>query len=59
VLKSVSGGWIKGGVGTKIDAGDVVLVPRHQGKFWSTFRDVLAVTSNAAAIFFIVREATR
>ncbi len=59
VLKSVSGGWIKGGSGTKIDAGDVVLVPRRQGKFWSTFRDVMAVTSNAAAIFFIVREATR
>jgi len=34
-------------------------VPRGKGRFWTTFRDALAVTSNAAAIFFIVREATR
>ena len=59
ILKSVSGGWIKGHSGSRVDAGDVVLVPRGKGRFWTTFRDALAVTSNAAAIFFIVREATR
>lgn len=59
ILKSVSGGWIKGRSGSRVDAGDVVLVPRGKGRFWATLRDALAVTSNAAAIFFIVREATR
>lgn len=59
ILKSVSGGWVKGRSGSRVDAGDVVVVPRAKGRFWSTFRDALAMTSNAAAIFFIVREATR
>jgi len=59
ILKSVSGGWVKAGSGSRVDAGDVILVPRKKGRFWATVRDALAVTSNAAAIFFIVREATR
>jgi hypothetical protein len=59
ILKSVSGGWVKAGSGSRVDAGDVILVPRKKARFWTTVRDALAVTSNAAAIFFIVREATR
>ena len=59
ILKSVSGGWVKANSGSRVDAGDIVLVPRGKGRFWATVRDALAVTSNAAAIFFIVREATR
>ncbi len=59
ILKSVSGGWVKAGSGSRVVAGDVILVPRKKGRFWATVRDALAVTSNAAAIFFIVREATR
>jgi len=59
ILKSVSGGWVRAGSGSRVDAGDVILVPRKKGRFWATVRDALAVTSNAAAIFFIVRETTR
>jgi len=59
ILKSVSGGWIKGSSGSRVDAGDVVLVPRKETHFWSTFRDAMAVAGNAAALFFVVREATR
>ncbi|HEU4436071.1 MAG TPA: SLBB domain-containing protein, partial [candidate division Zixibacteria bacterium] len=28
ILKSVSGGWVKAGSGSRVDAGDVILVPR-------------------------------
>lgn len=59
ILKSVSGGWVKAGSGSRVDAGDVILVPRKRGRFWATFRDALAVAGNAAALFFVVREATR
>ena len=59
ILKSVSGGWVKAGSGSRVDAGDVILVPRKKARFWTTVRDVLAVAGNAAALFFVVREATR
>lgn len=59
ILRAVSGAWVKGRSGTKMDAGDIVLVPNRETHFWSTFRDAMAVTANAAALFFVVREATR
>ncbi|HLG93211.1 MAG TPA: SLBB domain-containing protein, partial [candidate division Zixibacteria bacterium] len=59
VLKAGSGAWVKGNSGTKIDAGDIVLVPRHESRLWANLRDVFAVAGNVAALFIVVREATR
>ncbi len=59
VLKAGSGTWVKGNSSTKIDAGDIVLVPRHESHLWSNIRDVFAVTGNVVALFIVVREATK
>lgn len=59
VLKAGSGAWVKGKSGTKIDAGDIILIPRHESRLWANLRDVFAVAGNVAALFIVVREATK
>jgi len=60
IISGTTGEWKKSRHGTKIYAGDTILVPeKGKSQFFATLKDVMAFAANAATVYLVIREATR
>jgi len=55
VIRAAGGEWVSLGEARAVYQGDTIFVPeKGKGHFWSTFRDVLGVTTQLLAIYIVV-----
>jgi len=60
IIKGVTGEWKKTNRKTKIDPGDVILVPEKQKiKYWTVIKDVVSFLGSTATVYLVIREATK
>jgi len=60
IIKGVSGEWKKAKQKTALSPGDIILVPeKKKSRFFYNLKEVMAFTANTAAVFLIIREATK
>lgn len=60
VIKGVTGEWKKTNRKTKIDPGDVILIPEKKKiKYWTVIKDVVTFLGSTATVYLVIRETTK
>jgi len=60
IIKGSSGEWKKARRNTLLSPGDIIMVPeKKKSKFFYNLKEIMAFTANTAAVFLIIREATK
>jgi protein involved in polysaccharide export with SLBB domain len=60
IIRAVTGEWKKAKKGTLLKPGDTILIPeKKKWDYFTTIKDIIAVTANVATIYLVIKQATQ
>jgi protein involved in polysaccharide export with SLBB domain len=60
IIKGTTGEWKKANAKTSLRPGDTILVPEKKKRnYFSSLKDIMAFSANAATVYLVIREATK